>query len=224
MNLLAIETSGRTGSIALSTRDTVAGRQIPSAREQTEQVLPIIDTLLGEANLRLHELDAIAFGRGPGSFTGLRLAAAISQGLALASGVALLPLSSLAAAAQRAYREAGAERVLVCVDARMGEVYWAGFEIRHGLAEPVIEEQLCRPESLRAPAQSGWLAVGSGFAAHPKALARVLTRTLAVAADLEPAAGDLLPLARRALAQGATVPPEAALPVYLRGKEAWRRQ
>ena len=131
MKLLAFETSSRTGSVALHVDGTVRQESIATPREQTEQLLPLTAGLLNGAGLALRDLDAIAFGRGPGSFTGLRIAAAVAQGLGLATGLPLLPVSSLAAAAQGLWRTHGSSNTLVCADARMGEVYWAAFDV-HG--------------------------------------------------------------------------------------------
>ena len=125
MNLLGLETSSTVGSVAVETPGGVLVREIATPREQTAQILALIDELLREAGIGLPDLDGIAFGRGPGSFTGLRVSVAVAQGLAAVAGMPLLPVSSLLCLAERAWREHGCERALVCVDAHMGEVYWA---------------------------------------------------------------------------------------------------
>ena len=142
MKLLAIETSSDVGTVALLAEETVEQQRIATPREQTERILPMIGELLATAGLPLEDLDGIAFGRGPGSFTGLRVAAAVAQGLGLAVNLPLLPVSSLAAMAQGLWRTEGQERSLVCIDARMGEVYWGVFEVREGLAELLGAEHL----------------------------------------------------------------------------------
>ena len=136
MKLLAIETSSAQGSVALFDGETTTERAIATAREQTALVLPHANALLADAGLALRDLDAIVFGRGPGSFTGLRIATAIAQGLAMAGGLPVIGVSSLEALARRAHREfaaaLGVDEMLVCVDARMQEVYFAHYRVAHG--------------------------------------------------------------------------------------------
>ena len=222
--LLALETSGEVGSVALLVDGAVSERTIASPREQTEAVLPHVQGLLADAGLELADLDGIAFGRGPGSFTGLRVATAVAHGFGLAVGLPLLPISSLAALAQGVWRSHGIERCLVCVDARMGEVFWARFEARDGLVSPVGAEQLGSPAAVRWEAREGpWAGTGSGFAAHAAALAGLTSSAETVLPEAWPAARDLLPLAVEDLAHGRARPVEAALPVYLRRESAWKR-
>ncbi|HET8695856.1 MAG TPA: tRNA (adenosine(37)-N6)-threonylcarbamoyltransferase complex dimerization subunit type 1 TsaB [Gammaproteobacteria bacterium] len=223
MKLLGIETSSALGSIALRLPDGLAVRTIASPREQTERLLGFADELLAEAGLALRELDGIAFGRGPGSFTGLRVAAAMAQGLAVASGVPLLPVSSLQCLAQGAFRTAGVRRALVCVDAHMGEVYWGEFEVRDGQAEPLGPERLAAPAEVMPAVASPWTAVGDGFAAHAAALAAVVASAERVLPEARPLAEDLFAQAELDLAAGHAVGASQALPVYLREHTAWRR-
>ena len=223
MNLLAFETSSRIGSVALDTPAGLTVRELGIPREQTERLLASTDELLAAAGVDLKSLDGIAFGRGPGSFTGLRFSAAVAQGLAAVSGVPLLPVSSLLALAERAWQEARCERALVCVDAHMGEVYSCVAERRGDFIEIVGEERLGAPADVRPPLASPWCAVGSGFAAHAEALAAVARRATIMLPGLEPSAAALLPRAKRDLAEGRVTPPSAALPVYLREHTAWRR-
>jgi len=223
MRLLGIETSSSTGSVALRLPETIAVRTIATPREQTERLLALADELLTEAGLTLRALDGIAFGRGPGSFTGLRVAAAVAQGFAAACGVPLLPVSSLLCVAQGAFRTAGAHRSLVCLDAHMGEAYWGQFEVRDGHAEPAGPERLGAPAEIAPAWEAGWTAVGDGFTAHQAALAPVAAAADRVLPDLRPAAEDLFPQAERDLAAGRAVGAGQALPVYLREHTAWRR-
>jgi tRNA threonylcarbamoyladenosine biosynthesis protein TsaB len=203
----------------------VSERSIATAREQTAQLLPYIRELLVDAGTELRSLDAIVFGRGPGSFTGLRIAAAIAQGLAMAARLPVIPVSSLAATAQHAWDRDRIAASLVCIDARMGEVYWAGFEVEQGLARLLDAEAISAPESVQAPDISRWTALGGGFsaAAHVQALERVAARAERVIADIHPRARDLFPQARSDLAEGRVFPAAAASPVYLRDETAWRR-
>lgn len=225
MNLLGIETSGTIGSVALRTAAGVLVREIATPREQTEQLLGLVDDLLAAAGTTLEALDGIAFGRGPGSFTGLRVGTAVVQGLSAATGVPVLPVSSLLCLAERAWRESACERCLVCVDAHMGEVYWAESVRRDGVVQIVGSERLIAPADVAPLAGADWAAVGSGFATPGPG--QVLTAPLAgaarVLAALQPSAQDLFPQAERELAAGRGVDAAAALPVYLREHTAWRR-
>ena len=223
MKLLGLETSGRVGSVALSVDGRVESREIANAREQTERLLTVVDGLLASAGLEVARLDGIAFGRGPGSFTGLRVAAAVAQGLAAPAGVPLLPVSSLLCLAQRAWRSERVEHAVACVDAHMGEIYWGEFELRNGTISAAGPERLGSPSELAPPRGTGWVAVGGGFAAQREALASVLARAQRVLPELEPAAEDLFPAAAEALAAGRITSPREALPVYLREHTAWRR-
>jgi tRNA threonylcarbamoyladenosine biosynthesis protein TsaB len=222
MNLLALETSSSIGSVALETPAGVVVREIATPREQTEQLLARTDELLRLSGIELQDLDGIAFGRGPGSFTGLRVSVAVAQGLAAAGGTPLLPVSSLLCLAQRAWREHACERALVCVDAHMGEVYWAAAEHRGDSVVIVGEERLGAPGDVAAP-WDAWCGFGSGFAAHADALAGLVQGAARVLPALMPSALDLLPQAKRDLAAGRATTATAALPVYLREHTAWRR-
>lgn len=223
MNLLALETSSPVGSVALATADRLLVREIATAREQTERILALVDELLGEAGIGVRELSGIAFGRGPGSFTGLRVSAAVAQGLGAVGGAPLLPVSSLLCLAERVWREQRYARGLACVDAHMGEVYWCEFGVDGGTAAIVGPERLGSPSEVVPLAGAPWCAVGSGFAAHADALAAVRAAAADVWPALAPSAVDLLPRARRDLAAGRGAEPAAALPVYLREHTAWRR-
>jgi tRNA threonylcarbamoyladenosine biosynthesis protein TsaB len=223
VNLLAFETSGRVGSVALSVDSRVELREIATPREQTDRLLALTDELLAAAGLELEALHGIAFGRGPGSFTGLRVSVAVAQGLAAVDGIPLLPVSSLLCLAERGWREHALERALVCVDAHMGEVYWA-HAARHGVVVAIDgDERLGAPTDVARPAATPYGAVGSGFAAHADALAAVAREAARVLPNLKPSAVDLLPQAKRDLAAGRVAAAAAALPVYLREHTAWKR-
>ena len=222
MKLLAFETSSRTGSVALHLDGAVRQEMIATPREQTEQLLPLTAGLLKGAGLAIRDLDAIAFGRGPGSFTGLRIAAAAAQGLGLATGLPLLPVSSLAATAQGLWRTRGSSNTLVCVDARMGEVYWAAFEVRSGLARVVGAEQITGPGEVTGAGMASWSAAGNGFDVHGGVLAGVVAQANGVFVQACPEAIDLFPLALADLAAGKGRAPEEAKPAYLRSESAWK--
>ncbi len=223
MNLLGLETSAAIGSVALATNAGVLVREIGSPREQTDQLIKHTDELLAEAGLGLADLAGIAFGRGPGSFTGLRVSAAVAQGLSAVNAIPVLPVSSLLCLAERVWREHGCERALVCIDAHMGEVYSAETECRAGVVSIVGAERLSPPQDVAVPEGSGWWAVGNGFASHADALATAAKAAARVLLDLTPSAVDLFPQARRDFSAGRAVAASAALPVYLRGETAWKR-
>ena len=219
MRLLALDTATECCSAALLIEGRLLTREIELARGHAERILPMIDELLGESGTGLRQLQAIAFGRGPGSFTGVRLAASIAQGLAFGSGLGVVAISDLSAVAQRVFAEdGGVTRALVCNDARMKEVYWGCFERgSDGLALARGPERVGPPESVELPPSwSDVAGLGRGFAAYPalRALAGV-----AVRGDwdrLLPRAAEVARLAAPELAAGRLLAPEAAVPVYLR--------
>jgi tRNA threonylcarbamoyladenosine biosynthesis protein TsaB len=219
VKLLALDTATECCSAALLVGERLLAREAELVREHAERILPMIDELLAEAGVTLRGLDAIAFGRGPGSFTGVRLAASLTQGLAFGAGLGVVPVSDLRAIAQRAFDEdAGITRALVCNDARMQEVYWACFERNaDGLAAPRGPEGVAPPASVQLP--SGWSGVsglGRGFSAYPalRSLAGVSVRS--PWDRLLPRAVEVARLAAPELSAGRVLGPEAALPVYLR--------
>lgn len=220
MNLLAIDTSTECGSVALAMDRRVLERSAVMPRQHAEQLLPWIDELLAEAGLARSQIDAIAVGRGPGGFTGVRLAVAVAQGLAWALQRPLLAVSSLAALAMQAGGASG-DRVLAAIDARMGELYLGRFRLdADGLAVALGEEWMASPASVELSDQ-GWLGVGSGFAAAEGLLATRLAGQLrAVDALRYPQAGAIVRLALPMLARGETLAPEQLEPAYLRNKVA----
>jgi len=221
MNILALDTAGQWCSVALLANGAVIEQLETEPRRHAASLLPLVEACLAEAGLALADLDAIAFGRGPGSFTGLRIATSVAQGIAFGADLPVAPVSNLAAAAAAALRLHGWRRVLVALDARMDEVYAAAYELgADGLPALVGEEALLAPTALARPDDGEWRGVGSAFAAWPELAARL---GLAEAdAGIAPLARDLLGLAADALARGAVVPAEEALPVYLRERVAWQ--
>lgn len=219
MRLLALDTATECCSAALLIGDRLLAREAELAREHAERILPMVHELLAEAGVGLRALDAIAFGRGPGSFTGVRLAASLTQGLAFGAGLGVVPVSDLRALAQRAFdADAALRRALVCNDARMQEVYWACFERGcDGLAAAQGPEGVAPPARVQLP--YGWSdasGLGRGFTAYPvlKSLAGVSVRSSWE--RLLPRAAEVARLAAPELAAGRLLGPEAAVPVYLR--------
>ena len=221
MRLLALDTATENCSAALLIEGRILQCEELIGRGHAERILPMIHGLLSDADLKLPDLDAIAFGRGPGAFTGVRLAASVTQGLAYASGLKVVPVSDLQAVAQRALAfEPAPARVLVCADARMSEVYWGCFERgTEGLATPASPEAVGAPESVSIPVR--WTAertfgAGTGFGAYPALIAQFESKLDGVYPGLLPRASEIATLALEAAAAGRLLDPEQALPVYLR--------
>ncbi len=222
MRLLAIETATEACSAALYIDGEMSERYTVAPRQHAERILPMMDQLLAEAGLKLSQLDALAFGRGPGSFTGVRIATGVIQGAAFGAQLPVVPVSTLAALARRHHRMCGARRILPAFDARMGELYWAAYEVTDdGQMARVEPEQVAAPEQVSLPAGKGWQGAGRGWASYGEILIRRMgARLSAVRADLLCSAQDVAWLAVRGYEAGEAVAAERALPVYLRDRVA----
>jgi tRNA threonylcarbamoyladenosine biosynthesis protein TsaB len=217
MNILAIETATDVLSLAASTGARVHETTIAAGQRQAELILGEIDALLARAGLAVRDLDGIAYGAGPGSFTGLRIACGVAQGIAAARDIPVLGVSTLAALAEGC----DGARVVVCLDARMGEVYHAAFEKRDGVLHEVIPAGLHRPESVPLLPSDGWIGCGAGFAAYREALvARLGARLAAVLPEAVPSAAAILRLAAPRFTAGEGGDAATAAPVYLRERVA----
>lgn len=221
-NILAIETSAELASCALLAGDTVIVRSTPGVRSHSQSILPMVQQLLNEAGIALADCDAIAFGAGPGSFTGVRTACGVAQGLAYGAGLPVLPLVTLEAMAEACRTATGATEVLAVLDARMGEVYWAQYRFVDGGWLEVVAPTLSAPQDVTpAPAAAGGLqACGNGFAEYAAALAGMPFAQGALP-GIVPHARELALLARGALAAGQGMPAAQAQPIYLRNKVAY---
>jgi len=216
MLVLALDTSTEACSVALLLDGEVRLRAEITERSHAELVLPMVDALLTEAGLALEDLDGIAFGRGPGAFTGLRIAAGVAQGLAFGAGLEVAPVSSLAAVALQVEAAPG-EAVLVCNDARMGEVYWGVF--RHdadGLVSALAPESVSAPDGVGEGAAPTAHAAGNALARHPELAARLAAQGLRLHEGLLPRADAIARLGARVFAAGQGLPADQALPVYVR--------
>lgn len=220
MNLLAIETATEACSAALFCGERLLERSELAPRRHAELILPMIDALLAEAGLSRRQLDAIAVGRGPGAFTGVRLGISVAQGLALGLEVPVLPVSSLAALAQAA--PLGDASILAVIDARMGEVYAGAFRRgANGLVDAIGAESVGAADALLLPQSIHWCVVGTGWDAYRDPLhTRLPAAPLFADGQRYPQAGAVARLAAPRLAAGEGVAPELALPVYLRDKVA----
>lgn len=221
MNLLAIETATEACSVALIHGQDIIARSEIAPRRHTELVLPMADALLAEAGIGRHALDAIAVGRGPGAFTGVRLGVSLAQGMALALDLPVITISSLAALALEAPEDEDAA-ILAVIDARMGEIYAACYRRDdNGGLIALDDERVCTPESLQLPDAPTWQVVGTGWAAHSTLLSERFTGVLRSADGARyPQAAHVAELAMREFNAGRIHAPELALPVYLRDKVA----
>jgi tRNA threonylcarbamoyladenosine biosynthesis protein TsaB len=220
MNLLAIETATEACSVALWIDGRVIERFELAPRRHTELVLPWIDGVLAEAGMAKSQLDAIACGRGPGAFTGVRLAVALTQGIALALDLPVLAVSTLAALALDAPAGDG-EGILAAIDARMGEVYVGAFVRNGDTIESLGAERLAPPAAIDGLPQRTWIGVGTGFAAEEAALvARIGSQLLRLDSGALPHAAAVARLAVRAHARGEAIAAERLEPAYLRDKVA----
>lgn len=224
MKILAVDTAEEACSAALLIDDEVRSRYAIAPRQHSQLILEMMDDLLAEVALVLSRLDGLAVCRGPGSFTGIRIATAVVQGAAFAADLPVAAVSSLLALAARAQREHGATRSATAMDARMGEVYWGAVELdRQGDLQLRGAEQVVTPERAPLPDGDGWLGIGSGWASYDTRLRKRLGgRLCGVLPELRIHAHDVALLGARAFAAGEQRPPEEALPLYLRDQVTWK--
>lgn len=226
MHLLALDSASQACSAALLADGELRCSRNVLEREHGPMLLHMVDELLASAELDLADLDALAFGCGPGSFTGLRIAAGITQGLAFAADLPVIAVSDLAMLAQGAMDEEGADAVAVCCDARMAEAF-TGFYLRDadGLARPLQADALVDPDSISLP-DGGfqWHTVGDGWRAFGRLATRLGLEVRESGADRLPDARFAVGLASAKFLRGETLNPEQAIPVYLREEVAWQKQ
>ncbi|ORM69627.1 tRNA (adenosine(37)-N6)-threonylcarbamoyltransferase complex dimerization subunit type 1 TsaB [Pantoea rwandensis] len=224
--ILALDTATEACSAALLNQQQIDARFEIAPRDHTQRILPLVQDLLQVQQLELTALDALAFGRGPGSFTGVRIGIGIAQGLALGANLPMIGVSSLATMAQGAWRLTGATRVLAAIDARMGEVYWAEYQRdANGEWQGAETEAVLKPEAAEARIAllaGEWATVGTGWEAYPHLLSSANAKLITTNVTL-PAAEDMLPLALSAWQRGEYVAVENAEPVYLRNEVAWKK-
>lgn len=220
--ILAVETATDACSAALLLGGDTSERFEIAPRRHAALLLPFIESLLNEAGLGIAELDAVAFGRGPGSFTGLRIAAGMAQGLAFGADLPVVPVSTLAALAQGGVREHGAKGVLAALDARMHEVYFGAFRVAaDGLVTAAGEEVVCAPTAITVPDGDDWYTAGDGWQSYSETMNARLSRPPAGALpDARPHAADVAKLAAALWQREGGIPAEQAAPVYLRNHVA----
>lgn len=220
-NYLALDTSTESCSVALLYDGEISHHRYVSTREHANLLLPMVQELLQTAGATMPELQGIAFGCGPGSFTGLRIAASCAQGLAYAQGLPVVGVSSLAAVAQGAKRELGIKQAAVAMDARMGQVYWGCYDLSDSKPKLAAPEAVCDPTDVKLPEGNQWVGIGTGWDEYATALESVTAGTvIRHMGNRRPEAQDVLMLALPSFASGETLTPEQALPNYLRDKVA----
>ncbi|VAW54292.1 tRNA threonylcarbamoyladenosine biosynthesis protein TsaB [hydrothermal vent metagenome] len=226
MNILAIDTATEACSAALYIDGEVSSRYQLAPREHSRLILKMIDGLLAEANVTVSNLDAIAFGRGPGSFMGLRIAAGVVQGIAFAYDIPVIPVSSLKAIALRAYEESDITQILVAIDARMDEVYWAIYKRKHlnwllDGKEQVISPDKIDLSELLLQDEKNWVGAGTGWGSYADRLLPASRFQLhSVLPECLPSAQGIVELAVEEFKAGNTITAAEAIPVYLRNDVA----
>ncbi len=217
MNLLAFDTSTEYLSLAIMKGDAYSTFDIHAGQTHSQIILPQIQALLDQAGLQLDDLQGIAFGAGPGSFTGVRIATGVAQGLGLGLQLPVVAISTLLALAQ----VTGAEKVIACLDARMGEVYHAAYEKIAGQWQTKLEAGVYKPEAVPTIQTAGWIGAGSGWQSYETALSLVYAGQLqATQPTLLPSASAILALAQPIFASGKAKPAHEAMPIYIRNRVA----
>lgn len=221
MNLLAFDTSTEYLSLALMHGAAIDTFDMLAGQSHSQIILPQIQLLLKNAGLQLHDLDGIAFGAGPGSFTGVRIAAGVAQGLGLGANLPVVGICTLMALAEAS----GADKVIACLDARMGEIYHAAY-VKTGVKnaavwQAVLAPGLYKPDAIPAVTSGDWLGAGSGWQAYPEVLSKTYGSQLqAVSSDSLPTAGAILRLAQPVFEKGEAKAAGEAMPVYIRNRVA----
>ena len=218
MKILAIETATEACSAALAIDESQIERFEIAPRKHTQLVLPMVDELMHEADIKPADLDAIAFGQGPGAFTGVRIAMGVVQGLAFAHDIPVIPVSSLAAIAQNVAEKH--DFVAAAIDARMQEIYWGLFKKnKDGVMEAASEEMVCSASDVSVVSDEIWFGAGSGWDTYSDELSSKFDINLnGFNGKLFPYAVDVLALAKPVFEAGKMISIEQAAPVYLRNK------
>lgn len=221
MNILTIDTATEACSVALQFNQSLFTRYEVCPQQHSQKILPMVDAVMKEAGATLADLDGLGFGRGPGSFTGVRIATGIIQGLALGAQLPVAGVSTLAAMAQQVINAGDVKEVAVAIDARMGEVYFAHYQNQQGIATLVGEEQVTAPETAAQLGDISSMAVaGTGWQAYPALNELLDGQTLTVS---YPYARFMLPLAEQSLTAGKGMSAEAITPEYLRNTVTWKK-
>jgi tRNA threonylcarbamoyladenosine biosynthesis protein TsaB len=224
MKLLAFDTATEACSCALHVDGETQAQFTIAPQKHAELILNMVNTLLAEAELIPSQLDGLAYGRGPGSFTGLRIASGVAQGIAFGADLSVASISSLATLAQGIYMQYHVKHILTAFDARMEEVYWGCYTLgEQGIVQLHEPEIVCKPQAIPIPQTTGWYGAGSGWASYaPSLLLRLGESVLTYYPHCFPNAQAMIPLALVAFQTGQVVSAEQALPVYLRDQVVQR--
>ena len=221
MKLLAIETATESCSAALLINDEVFSVSEIAPRRHNEVILSMCEQVLVQGQTSLSQLDAIAFGRGPGAFTGVRIAASVTQGIAIGQDLPVVPVSSLAVMAQAAFEAKRVTSVLSCIDARMKEIYFGQYKLNDDqIMELIGDEKVAPPNTINIDVDDECYGVGSGWKLYAEVLHQALGKKLSYDEDLFPLAKHVAKLAKVYFKQGKVVSAVEALPVYLRDNVA----
>jgi len=221
MNLLALDTSTEYLSLALKLGDNIFTHYQAAGSASSQLVLPQIQILLDSANIKLGDLDGIAFGAGPGAFTGVRIASGVAQGLGYGANLPIVGINTLTAVAE----ESGQDKVVVCLDARMGEIYHAALIKHNGVWLEISETIVCKPQVSPVLESNDWVGAGGGWAAYKEVLMQIYSNHLSqsvnnVLPDITPTAEAILRLAQPVFEAGQAKPAMHAMPIYIRNRVA----
>ncbi len=222
MKLLALETATEACSVALWVDGEIFSQDEWTPQQHTKHLFPMLESLIQKAKIKKNEIDCVAYGHGPGSFTGVRIAASMAQGIALGCQIPVVGISTLQAIAHRVWRETGQNKILVAIDARMQEVYWGCYKVTSsGKPNCVVEDRVSTPDTVTVPDGSDWVGAGNGWRVYANSLSERCEGIYqpSVVPDY-PSAQDILLLAKDEYLCGHAVSPEFAMPVYLRDKVA----
>ncbi len=226
MNLLVIDTATEACSVALEVNGQIYNQFEICPQQHSQRILPMIDQILGQAGIQLSDLDYLGFGRGPGSFTGVRIATGIIQGLGLGTDLKVVGVSTLAAMAQQVLTQpqyVALTSAAVAIDARMAEVYFGQYALEDGVAVLLGEEQVLPPEdaSQLLPKTTEFCTAGTGWEAYPQ-MAKV--QGTGLSSEIRyPDAKFMLPLAKLAISHNMATSVDEIEPVYLRDKVTWKK-
>ncbi|GKX53739.1 tRNA (adenosine(37)-N6)-threonylcarbamoyltransferase complex dimerization subunit type 1 TsaB [Budvicia aquatica] len=224
--ILALDASTEACSVAIWDNGQKHALYELCPREHTQRLLPMVQQVLNDSGLKLSQLDALAFGRGPGSFTGVRIGIGVAQGLALGADLPMIGISTLNTLAEGAFRMTGSSKVLAAIDARMGEVYWGQYQRNAGGVWQLIgDEQVLLPEQVNNQlklVQGEWACVGTGWHTYPDMAANTDV-TLCDGNMPLPQAEDMLPLALECWKNNQVQAVEETQPVYLRNEVTWKK-
>lgn len=229
MTFLALDTSTEACSVALYHRDEILTLDEVCPQQHSKRILPMVQQVLASAELSLTQLDGLVFGRGPGSFTGVRIGVSVAQGLAFGADLPVYGVSTLAAMAQAAAQQQQAKQVIAAIDARMAEVYLAAFALdSQGLMQPQTTEIACKPAALPAAVMQlafapSAVGVGTGWQTYAEQLSASLPAIQILPQQLYPSAQYMLPFAKAAWLAQQFVAPELAEPVYVRDEVTWQK-